>query len=214
MAERGRPRSFDRAAALRRAMEVFWARGYEGTSMADLTAAMGINSPSLYAAFGCKEALFREALELYEAGEGGAASRSLQEAPTARAGIEAMLRENAAGYTAPDRPPGCMIVLASAVGIPASPEIREYLLESGRRSVANVKARLDRGVAEGDVPPGADTRAIAAYYVTVLNGLTIQARNGASCAELQIVVGSAMAGWDALVAPRVAARPSRTAEEA
>jgi hypothetical protein len=107
-----------------------------------------------------------------------------------------------------------MIVLASAVGIPASPEIRDYLLESGRRSVANVKARLDRGVAEGDVPPRADTRAIAAYYVTVLNGLTIQARNGASCAELQIVVDSAMAGWDALVAPRVAARPSRTAEGA
>ena len=128
MAERGRPRSFDRAAALHRAMEVFWARGYDGASMADLTAAMGINSPSLYAAFGCKEALFREALELYETGEGGSASRSLQEAPTARAGIEAMLRENAVAYTAPDRPPGCMIVLASAVGIPASPEVRDYLV--------------------------------------------------------------------------------------
>ena len=85
MAERGRPRSFDLAAALRRAMEVFWARGYDGASMTDLTAAMGINSPSLYAAFGCKEALFREALELYESGEGGSASRSLQDAPTARA---------------------------------------------------------------------------------------------------------------------------------
>ncbi|KGM32909.1 TetR/AcrR family transcriptional regulator [Inquilinus limosus] len=202
MAERGRPRSFDRAAALRRAMEMFWARGYDGASMTDLTAAMGINSPSLYAAFGCKEALFREALELYEAGEGGTASRTMQQAPTARAGIEAMLRENAAGYTAPDRPPGCMIVLASAVGIPASPEVREYLLDSSRRSVANVKARLDRGVAEGDVPKGADTQAIATYYVTVLNGLTIQARNGAGCADLQAVVDSAMAGWDVLVAPR------------
>jgi AcrR family transcriptional regulator len=195
-------------------MAVFWARGYEGTSMADLTAAMGINSPSLYAAFGCKEALFREALELYESGEGGTSSRALQEASTARAGIEAMLRENATGYTAPDRPPGCMIILASAVGIPASPEIRDYLLAAGRRSLAEVKARLDRGVAEGDVPSGADTRAIAAYYVTVLNGLTIQARNGASCADLQAVVDSAMAGWDALVASRTAARPSGTAEGA
>lgn len=205
MAERGRPRSFDRAAALRRAMEVFWARGYDGASMTDLTAAMGINSPSLYAAFGCKEALFREALELYEAGEGGSASRSLEMGPTARAGVEAMLRENATAYTASDRPPGCMIVLASAVGIPASPEIRDYLQAAGRRSVAQIKARLDRGVAEGDVPQGADTRAIATYVATVLNGLTIQARNGADCPALQDVVDSAMAGWDALAAPRGAA---------
>lgn len=205
MAERGRPRSFDRAAALHRAMEVFWARGYDGASMTDLTAAMGINSPSLYAAFGCKEALFREALELYEAGEGGSASRSLQEAPTARAGVEAMLRENATAYTASDRPPGCMIVLASAVGIPASPEIRGYLQASARRSVAQIKARLDRGVAEGDVPKGVDTQAIAAYFATVLNGLTIQARNGADCPALQAVVDSAMAGWNALMVPRAAA---------
>lgn len=202
MAERGRPRSFDRAAALRRAMEVFWARGYDGASMTDLTAAMGINSPSLYAAFGCKEALFREALELYAAGEGGTASQTLQQAATARAGVEAMLREHAVAYTVPGQPPGCMIVLASAVGVPASPEIRDYLLESGRESVSRLKARLDRGVAEGDVPAGADTGAVAAYYVTVLNGLSIQARNGADCAALQAVVDCAMAGWDALVAPR------------
>ena len=202
MAERGRPRSFDRAAALRRAMEVFWARGYDGASMTDLTAAMGINSPSLYAAFGCKEALFREALELYEGGEGGSASRSLQEGPTARAGVEAMLRENAAAYTAPDRPPGCMIVLASAVGIPASPEVRDYLQAAGRRSVAQIKTRLDRGVVEGDVPQAADTGAIAAYFATVLNGLTIQARNGVGCPALQAVIDSAMAGWDALTTPR------------
>jgi AcrR family transcriptional regulator len=202
MAERGRPRSFDRAAALHRAMEVFWARGYDGASMTDLTAAMGINSPSLYAAFGCKEALFREALELYEAGEGGSASRSLEEAPTARAGIEAMLRENAAAYTASDRPPGCMIVLASVVGIPASPEIRDHLQAAGRRSVAQIKSRLDRGMAEGDVPKGADTGTIAAYFATVLNGLTIQARNGADCPALQAVVDSALVGWDALTAPR------------
>ncbi|OWJ59065.1 TetR/AcrR family transcriptional regulator [Inquilinus limosus] len=205
MAERGRPRSFDRAAALRRAMEVFWARGYDGASMTDLTAAMGINSPSLYAAFGCKEALFREALELYESGAGGSASRSLQDAPTAQAGVEAMLRENAVAYTAPGQPPGCMIVLASAVGIPASPEVRDYLQAAGRRSVAQIKARLDRGVAEGDVPQGADTQAIAAYFATVLNGLTIQARNGGSCRELQAVIDSAMIGWEALTAPRSAA---------
>jgi len=202
MAERGRPRRFDRTAALRRAMEVFWARGYEGTAMTDLTAAMGIASPSLYAAFGCKEALFREALELYEAGEGGVAARALETEPTARRAVEAMLRDNATAYTAPGKPPGCMIVLASAVGIPASPEIRDYLQESGRQSVVRLKARLDRGVAEGDVPAGADTLAVANFYVTVLNGLTIQARNGADCPALHAVVDSAMAGWTALVVPQ------------
>ena len=202
MAERGRPRGFDRSAALHRAMELFWARGYEGTAMTDLTAAMGINSPSLYAAFGSKEALFREALALYEAGEGGTTARSLESEPTARRAVEAMLRDNATAYVAPGRPPGCMIVLASAVGIPASPEVRDYLQAAGRRSVAQIKARLDRGVAEGDVPDGADTPAIAAYFATVLNGLTIQARNGADCPALQAVVDSAVVGWTALTAPR------------
>jgi len=202
MAERGRPRGFDRATALYRAMELFWARGYEGTAMTDLTAAMGINSPSLYAAFGSKEALFREALALYEAGEGGTAARSLETEPTARRAVEAMLRDNATAYVAPGRPPGCMIVLASAVGIPASPEVRGYLLESCRQSVARLKARLDRGVADGDVPAGADTRAAAEFYATVLNGLTIQARNGGDCPALHRVVDGAMAGWDAVVAPR------------
>src|SRR5215475_3156896 len=113
MAERGRPRRFERTEALRRAMEVFWTRGYEGASMSELTAAMGINSPSLYAAFGCKEALFREALALYEAVNSGNAARALDSEPTARRAVEAMLRENAADYAAPGRPSGCMIVLAS-----------------------------------------------------------------------------------------------------
>lgn len=202
MAERGRPRRFDRAEALRRAMEVFWARGYEGTAMTDLTQAMGINSPSLYAAFGCKEALFLEALALYEAGDGGTASRALDDGPTARQAIEAMLRQNAAAYTTPSQPPGCMIVLASAAGIPASEAVRAYLVSSGQRGVARVKDRLDRGIRDGDVPAGTDTAAMASFYATILNGLTIQVRHGADCPALNAVIDSAMACWPALATPR------------
>src|SRR5918996_4164529 len=110
MAERGRPRSFDRAAALRRAMEVFWAKGYDGASLSDLTAAMGINSPSLYAAFGSKEGLFREAVALYGATEGTEIWEALPQAPTAREAIERFLRASALSFTRPDRPAGCLVV--------------------------------------------------------------------------------------------------------
>ena len=89
MAERGRPRRFDRQAALERAMEVFWERGYQAASMTDLTEAMGINSPSLYAAFGSKEELYREAIGHFAATESDAILAPLLEAATARAGLTA-----------------------------------------------------------------------------------------------------------------------------
>src|SRR5687768_16620781 len=99
MAKPGRPRSFDRDAALRRAMVLFWERGYEAVSLAELTEQLGINKPSLYAAFGCKEALFREAIELYSSTEGKHTEQALHEQPSARAAIESMLRNNARSYT-------------------------------------------------------------------------------------------------------------------
>ncbi|MBF6482277.1 TetR/AcrR family transcriptional regulator, partial [Nocardia cyriacigeorgica] len=139
MAERGRPRAFDRDVALRRAMEVFWEHGYEGASMTDLTSAMGINSPSLYAAFGGKEALFREAIELYGRTEGGLTARALREEPTARAAIEAMLRDNAVAYTAPDKPHGCMVVLAGSTYTTRTESVREFLIDMRKQTSADIE---------------------------------------------------------------------------
>ena len=193
---RGRPREFDRDAALRRAMEVFWDRGYEATSLGDLTSAMGINKPSLYAAFGSKESLFREAIGLYNRMEGCATERALQDEPTARAAIEAMLRANVKAYITPGKPPGCMVVLSAIIGAPESKSVRAFLAENRRQAQAMIQRRLDRAVKEGDLPARADTAAMAAFYTTVLNGLSLQARDGASRHTLNAIVDAAMAAWD------------------
>jgi AcrR family transcriptional regulator len=205
MAVRGRPRGFDRAAALRLAMEAFWEHGYEGTSIGDLTTRMGIRPPSLYAAFGSKEALFREAVALYEGMEGEPPMRALHGEPNAIAGIEAMLRANVRSYTAPGRPKGCMVVLAATTYTPSTEGIRDFLAELRRSGTAAVQERLARGQADGDVPSGADTGALAAYVMSVQYGLSLHARDGATREELDTVVDCVLAGWDGVVAARVAA---------
>lgn len=197
--ERGRPRNFDRSKALRRAMEVFWERGYEGTSLTDLTEAMGIERPSLYAAFGCKEALFREAVDLYNEIEGVPARRALETAPTARQAIETMLRDYAAIYTRPGQPPGCMIVLSALLGTPQNKEVRDHLAQHRHESHLSLKARIARGMAEGDMPKSTDAERVARFCSTLLEGLSIQARDGASRQTLDSIIDGAMAAWDALV---------------
>lgn len=205
MAERGRPRRFDRQAALERAMEIFWERGYQAASMADLTEAMGINSPSLYAAFGSKEELYREAIAHFAATESDAILSPLREAETARIAVEGYLLASAATFTRPDRPPGCMVVMAAVNTFGVGEETNRILREMRAGSVDMIEERLQRAVAAGELPTAFDPHAVASYYVTVQQGMSIQARDGASRPVLEMIARAAMAAWDALVLPRGAA---------
>ncbi|WP_329048348.1 TetR/AcrR family transcriptional regulator [Amycolatopsis sp. NBC_01488] len=199
MAARGRPRTFDPDIALRKALDLFWERGYEGTSLNDLAEAMGIASASIYACFGSKQELFRKVMVLYGKTSGEPPRRALREEPATRAAIEAMLRATADEITRPDAPHYCMLVLAAPTGAVENHEVREFLADLRRGQFAAIRDRLARGVADGDftaVPTDLD--AIARYYTTVVQGLSTQARDGATRPELEAVITCAMAAWDAL----------------
>jgi AcrR family transcriptional regulator len=199
MAARGRPRTFDPDVALRQALDLFWERGYEGTSLAGLAEAMGIASASIYACFGSKQELFRKVMALYGRTSGEPPRRALREGPTARAAIHAMLRATADEITRPDAPHYCMLVLAAPTGTVENHEVREFLADRRRDQFATIEDRLARGVTDGDLTaPPAGLGALARYYTTVVQGLSVQARDGATRAELETVITCAMAAWDTL----------------
>ncbi|MFJ2848056.1 MULTISPECIES: TetR/AcrR family transcriptional regulator [Streptomyces] len=199
MAERGRPRAFDRTVALRGAMEVFWELGYEGAKLTDLTGAMNINSASLYNTFGSKEQLFREAVALYGSTTGSATARALREEPTARAAVEAMLRGNIDIFADTGTPSGCMIVLAAANCAHQNRGVADHLAGHRRRTVAELEDRLQRAIVEGELAPGTDIRSVADFYATLLYGLSIEARDGVPVERLRSTVDRAVGLWDALV---------------
>ena len=199
MATRGRPRTFDPDTALRQALDLFWERGYEGTSLNDLAEAMGIASASIYACFGSKEDLFRKVMALYGTTSGEPPRRALREQPTARAAIHAMLRATADEITRPDTPHYCMLILAAPTGAVENHAVRVFLADLRRGQYAAIHDRLARGVLEGDVTvEDAGLDGVARYYTTVVQGLSVQARDGATRAELEAVITSAMAAWDML----------------
>lgn len=182
-------------------MEVFWARGYEGTTLQDLQAAMGgIAPPSFYAAFGSKEGLFLEAVDLYRKVVGDRSIQALEGQPTARASIEAMLRETVNAFTAPGSPRGCLLV-AGAITC-TSQSIQDRLLAIRRQLPEIIQRRLERGVLEGDLPAGLDLEAISAFYTTILHGLGFRARDERSRKALMTVVDGAMAAWSTLTTTR------------
>ena len=206
MAARGRPRTFDPDIALRQALDLFWERGYEGTSLNDLAQAMGIASASIYACFGSKEDLFRKVMALYGRTSGAPPRAALREQPTARAAIHEMLRATADEITRPDTPHYCMLILAAPTGAVENHTIREFLAHLRRDMFTTIKDRLARGVTDGDlIAPAAGLDAIARYYTTVVQGLSVQARDGAGRAELEAVITCTMAAWDTLTS--VPSRP-------
>jgi AcrR family transcriptional regulator len=201
---RGRPRSFDRDKALLAAVRVFRQRGYEGATLTELQEAMGgISPPSLYSAFGSKEALFKEAVSVYVASIGEIASRALDAPATAtRDAIEQMMRANVAAITKAGEPHGCMLVLGAincaaegSEGANASEHLHQIRLETNR----TIAARIKRGIREGDMPRGTDVDGLAMFVTALLHGLSIQARDGASRAALNAAVDRAMRAWDANV---------------
>ncbi len=200
---RGRPRAFDRPAALRRAMELFWALGYEGASLADLQRAMGgIAAPSFYAAYGSKEKLFREAVELYSRTLGTPMLEALEAGATARSSVGALLGAAVEAFTKPGLPRGCMLVTGAMNHTPANRKIQEFLRGLRARRHKLIRQRLQRAAAEGELTPGADIAGLASFYATVLDGLAIQARDRASRKTLKGVVVSAMAAWDTVAGLR------------
>ncbi|QLY32563.1 TetR/AcrR family transcriptional regulator [Nocardia huaxiensis] len=192
-ATRGRPRKFDRDAALDKALRLFWQRGYEATSISDLTGALGIGAPSLYAAFGDKQKLFNEAIQTYGANYGGFAMRALAEEPTARAAAERTLHEAAAEYTLPGRPPGCMII--SAAGNTSNLDVSKMLEDMRNSNVAAFEDRIRTDIAAGILPATANARALARHIGVVMQGMSQSAQDGATLEELQQVAGLAMHAW-------------------
>jgi AcrR family transcriptional regulator len=190
---RGRPRSFDRETALEKALLAFWEDGYEATSVSDLTRVMDIGAPSLYAAFGDKRSLFEEVVQVYGTRYGSFADRALAEEPTARAAVERTLREAAAAYTEPGHPPGCLVVHAAANC--STPEVEQSLRDRRNANIAAFEGRIRADVAAGVLPPGTDAAALARHTGAMIQGMSQQARDGASREELEAVAEIALSIW-------------------
>ncbi len=192
----GRPRNFDMDEALKRALEVFWRKGYEGATICDLTAAMGINPPSLYAAFGNKEGLFRKALDRYTEMHDEVLRGALAR-PKAKDGIAALLSKTVDALTDKSTPPGCLLVQGIAGAGDHDQCIRDQLSARRAANEKTIRERLKRAKSEGELPASADPAALARFIATVTQGMAVQAAGGASRKELEAVATTAMRAWPA-----------------
>jgi AcrR family transcriptional regulator len=194
MTAMGRPREFDVDKALEQALHVFWRQGYEGTSINDLTQAIGITKPSLYAAFGNKEDLFRKALDRYIDGPGGYVQVAMAK-PTVREVVEHLLHGAADAVTNPENPPGCLAVQAALCCGDAAESIKQELMTRRANGEDDLRKRFERAVSEGDLPADTDAADLARYVSAILQGMAVQAAGGASRDELQKVARMALKTW-------------------
>lgn len=186
MEKRGRPRAFDRQEALRRAMVLFWEKGFEGSSMTDLTDAMGIASPSLYAAFGSKEALFHEAVALYQQSVGNDIWDGLDREDCIAKAIAAFLDNSVTAYAPGNHPRGCLIVLGAGVGA-GNHTVYEELRRRRADNLDRLRDRFVRAVADGELAPDFDCHAAASFYATLQHGMSVMARDGADMATMRAI---------------------------
>ncbi|MFO0804926.1 MAG: TetR/AcrR family transcriptional regulator [Gemmataceae bacterium] len=190
----GRPREFDVNQALDRAMDVFWKRGYEAATLPELTAAMGINKPSLYAAFGSKEQLFRKAVERYVNGPAGYLSEAMRQ-PSARAAVEAMLAGGIDVVTDPNRPGGCLIIQGALSCSEDAECLKNEMAALREAGMHLLRKRLEAAKRDGELPSDTDCADLARYFMCVMHGMAVQAAGGATRKQLQSVVAVAMRAW-------------------
>jgi AcrR family transcriptional regulator len=196
-AKTGRPMSFDKEAALASAMHLFWQRGYEGTSMAELTAAMKITAPSLYNAFGGKEQLFLAAIERYMSTIGSAAKAALDDTPQAREAIRLVLEHTAREDVRSSHPRGCMLVASANNGSAAPQAALQHVARYLHLHETAFRQRIERGQRDGDVAASVDAAGLASFYLSVVSGMATLARNGAGRDQLLAICGHAMRAWPA-----------------
>ncbi|WP_244149727.1 TetR/AcrR family transcriptional regulator [Xenorhabdus eapokensis] len=192
MAQRGRPLSFDRDTALQQAMELFWAKGYEGTQLVDLTVAMNINPPSFYSAFGSKKKAFYAAVELYIKTVGVKTMDRLNEASNVREGVRAMLACSVDVATS-NRSGGCLLILGIVNNSQENKDVHDYLKTVRKNTLALIYNRIEKGVKDGELPTDTNVGKLASFFLGIMQAISLQARDGVSKDELMSLIEPAMA---------------------
>ena len=187
----GRPRSFDMDAALDAALKVFWAKGYEGTTVADLTKAMGLNMSSLYAAFGDKESLFRQVAARY-AEDASALYENALAKPTLAEALTKLFSAIVDFLNRPGYPPGCLTVMGALATSSTAEPVQQLLLEMRSKGQHRLQERCEEAREAGELPKNVDTAAFARYLATVLWGLMVQGASGATKAQMQMIADTAV----------------------
>lgn len=197
MPRTGRPRTFDRAAAIDAAMMLFWAQGYEPTSLSQLRSCMGgLSSASFYAAFTSKEALFRDVVDRYIESYGQVTASLKDDTLAPRDAIETALRKSAAMQTAQSHPPGCLIMLGASNCSPENRQVEAILVQERQRNRQGIERHVERAKSDGEFSPGTDTTAMAGMFSTFLSGISVEARDGVHLSQIDAAITSLMLLWD------------------